>query len=271
VEIPPTGNTRFLIFNTTYLSNLRVINGHLLHPNSSKENEFEKLYISLRKKEGRIFTEKEIRKLPELSKHHPHFLEWKIRKKSCNKLLKYVKQKGCICSILEIGCGNGWLSAKLSQATRGEVTGIDINHIELQQAKKAFASKRNLNFVTGDIRTGALADKKFDLIVFAASIQYFKSLKEIINVSLQHLTLQGEIHILDSHFYSPEKIFAARQRTKKYFAETGFPGMSRYYFHHSIRELQPFNYKVFYNPRSWMNKILFKKNPFYWIIIKNCR
>ena len=46
------------------MNNLRIINGYLLNENSFEENEFEKLYISLREKEGRIFTEKEIRKLP---------------------------------------------------------------------------------------------------------------------------------------------------------------------------------------------------------------
>jgi ubiquinone/menaquinone biosynthesis C-methylase UbiE len=254
------------------LNNLRIINGYLLNENSLEENEFEKLYISLREKELRIFTDKEVRKLPEVSKTHPHSNEWKVRKNSCHKLLKYVKQKGHICNILEIGCGNGWLSAQLSKATTGEVTGIDINRIELNQAKKVFASRRNLNFTAGDIRNGIPGDKKYDLIVFAASIQYFKSLKEIINTSLQYLTLQGEIHILDSHFYLPEKIFPARQRTKKYFSEIGFPEMSRYYFHHSLRELQSFNYKVLYNPHSWMNKISFRKNPFHWVVIKNyCR
>jgi ubiquinone/menaquinone biosynthesis C-methylase UbiE len=254
------------------LNNLRIINGYLLNENSFPENEFERLYISLRKKEGRIFTEKEICKLPNVSKNNPHFKEWKIRKKSCNRLLKYVKQKGHVCSILEIGCGNGWLSAQLSEITKGEVTGIDINRNELAQAKKVFASKRNLNFIAADIRNGIPGDKKFDLIVFAASIQYFKSLNEIINISLRHLTLQGEIHILDSHFYLPVKIFLARQRTKKYFSEIGFPEMAGYYFHHSIRELKSFNYKVLHNPHSWMNKISFRKNPFYWVIIKNfCR
>lgn len=251
------------------MNNLRIINGYLLHENSSEENEFEKLYISLRKKEGRIFTEKEIRKLPGVSKNHPHFKEWKVRKNSCNKLLKYVKQKGHICNILEIGCGNGWLSAQLSQATRGEVTGIDINRTELKQAKKAFPSKSNLNFIAGDIRNGILADKKFDLIVFAASVQYFKSLKEIINTALQYLTLQGEIHILDSHFYFTQEIFPAQQRTKKYFFEIGFSAMSGYYFHHGLRELQSFNHKLLYDPHAWINKVLFRKNSFYWIVVKN--
>ena len=254
------------------MNNLRIINGNLLNENLLPENEFEKLYISLRKKEGRIFTEKEIRKLPDVSKTHPHFKEWKIRKNSCTKLLKYVKQKRGICNILEIGCGNGWLSAQLSEIANVQVTGIDINRIELKQAKKVFASKRNLNFIAGDIRIGIPGDKKFDLIVFAASIQYFDSIKEILNASLQYLTLQGEIHILDSHFYLPEKIFAARQRTKNYFSGIGFPEMAAYYFHHSVRELQAFNYKILYNPRSWLNKISFRNNPFYWVIIKNyCR
>jgi len=254
------------------LNNLRIINGYLLNDNSLEENEFEKLYISLREKELRIFTDREVRKLPEVSRNHPHFKEWKTRKNSCNQLLKYVKQKGHIWNILEIGCGNGWLSAQLAAATRGEVTGIDINRIELKQAKKVFASRRNLNFVAADIRNGIPGDKKYDLIVFAASIQYFDSFKEIINTALQYLTLQGEIHIIDSHFYLPEKIFPARQRTKKYFSEIGFPEMSDYYFHHSLRELQSFNHKVLYNPHSLINKISFKKNPFHWIVIKNyCR
>ena len=251
---------------------LRIISGNLLNGNSSVENEFEKVYISLRKKERRIFTDKDVRKLPDISTTHPHFTEWKIRKRSCLQLLKYVKHKRHIYNILEIGCGNGWLSAQLSQATRGDVTGIDINRIEINQAKRVFACKRNLNFIAGDIRTGILADKKFDLIVFAASIQYFKSLKEIINTALQYLTLQGEIHIIDSYFYLPEKVFPARQRTKKYFAEIGFPEMSDYYFHHSNRKLQSFNYKILYNPHSWINKISFRKNPFHWVVIKNyCR
>ena len=204
------------------MNNLRIINGYLLNENSLEENEFEKLYISLREKELRIFTDKEVRKLPEVSKTHPHSKEWKIRKNSCHKLLKYVKQKGHICNILEIGCGNGWLSAQLSKATTGEVTGIDINRIELNQAKKVFASRRNLNFTAGDIRNGIPGDKKYDLIVFAASIQYFKSLKEIINTSLQYLTLQGEIIFLIVIFIYRKRFFPPGKELRNIFLKLDF-------------------------------------------------
>ncbi len=248
---------------------MKIIDGFFLEQNSFNKNEFEELYISLRRKEGRIFTEKEIAKLPVVPASHSHFKEWGIRKDSCSNLLNYIKKNGHVCNILEIGCGNGWLSAQLSSATKGEVTGIDINSVELKQAIKVFHKKHNLKFVAGDIHKGILGDKKFDMIVFAASIQYFKSLKEIIKTSLQYLTLQVEIHIIDSNFYPQHIVSAAKQRTKKYFSDLGFPEMSRFYFHHSFQELGFFNFEILYDPHSWINKLLLKRNPFYWIVIRN--
>lgn len=251
------------------MNHLRIINGTLFHTDSLSQNEFERLYISLRKKEGRYFTENEIAKLPKVTHSHPLFKEWKIRKKNCNHLLDYIKKEGRICNILEVGCGNGWLTAQLSSVTKGSATGIDINRAELKKAKKVFQKRQGLNFVYGDIHSGILADQKFDIIVFAASVQYFKSFKEIINTALQHLTLQGEIHILDTPFYAIEEIFPARQRTKKYFSELGFPQMSKYYFHHRLYDLKPNNYQILYNPHSWISKLMSRKNPFYWIVIRN--
>ena len=251
------------------MNNLRIINGFLSSHDSSEQNEFEKLYISLRKKEGRLFTLKEIKNLPDVPASHPHFKEWKIRKKSCNKLLRYLKKERRFYDVLEIGCGNGWLCSHFASALLGEVTGVDVNTVEIRQAQKAFSGIRNLHFISGDIRDGIIIDKKFDLIIFAASIQYFKSASEIIKIAMRHLTLQGEIHIIDSPFYSKEQRVLAQQRTKDYFNRIGFPDMCRFYFHHTTAEFEPFNYKIIYNPHSLMNKLMFRKNPFYWIIIKN--
>lgn len=240
-----------------------------MQPKPVTINAFEELYIALRLKEQRIYSEKEIAKLPVVAASHPHYKEWLIRKHSCNKLLEYIKRNGHICNILEVGCGNGWLSAQLSSVATASVTGIDINTVELEQARKVFRRIPNLKFREGDIRSGILGDEKFDLIVFAASVQYFESLKEILKTAIRHLTLQGEIHIIDSRLYQYYEIPSAKQRSKKYFTEIGFPEMAHLYFHHSLNDLETFSFSILYNPDSRLNKLLFRKNPFHWIAVKN--
>ena len=248
---------------------MKIINGFLSRPNTLAVNAFEELYVALRLKEGRIYSEREIAELPEIAASHLHYKEWLIRKHSCNKLLRYIKRHGHICNILEVGCGNGWLAAQLASVTKASVTGIDINVVELQQARKVFRGIPNLTFAEGDIRSEILADEKFDLIVFAASIQYFESLGEILKIAIRYLTLQGEIHVIDSHLYQPYEIALAKQRSQKYFTDIGFSEMTHFYFHHCIHEIESLRFSILYNPNSWINKLLFRRNPFHWLVIKN--
>ena len=251
------------------MHNLKIIKGFLPLQDASIEDRFNELYIALRLKEERIYSNEEVSLLPKVLPGHRYFKEWNVRRHSSDKLLQYIRRKGHIYNMLEIGCGNGWLSAKLATVARGNVTGIDINIVELEQARKVFKKVPNLRFMYGDIRSGMLKDQKYDLIVFAASIQYFPSLDEILKIALRHLTLQGEIHILDSHLYRFNEIDEARQRSKKYYTETGFREMSAYYFHHSIEDLRPFSFSMLYNPHALNNKLMFHKSPFHWVIVKN--
>jgi ubiquinone/menaquinone biosynthesis C-methylase UbiE len=231
--------------------------------------EFEQLYTRLRQKEERIYSDEEVSGLPLINNTHPHYKEWVIRKHSCRALLSYLKQKENVLTILEVGCGNGWMAAQLATAVNAEVTGLDINTTELEQAKRVFGRIPNLDFVKGSLQNDHEQGKKFDMIVFAASIQYFSSLKQIINTAVEHLTLLGEIHIMDSPFYQQHEIEAARQRTKEYYSSVGFAGMEKYYYRHTLSELESFQYKILQHPFSWKNKLSIKKNPFYWISIKN--
>jgi len=206
--------------------------------------------------------------LPDIWDSHPHFKEWMIRKKSCQRLMHYLQAKGGKLDVLEIGCGNGWLSNHLSRLRNCHVIGSDINFMELQQAARVFTRKTRLKFIYGDIRSGMLNEWKFDVIVFAASVQYFPSLMEILNVSLSRLKPDGEIHILDSPLYNTAQLAAAQERSKAYYALLGIPEMTRFYFHHPISTLASFHHKILGNPRSIKNR-LFGKNPFPWIAVKN--
>ena len=46
-----------------------------------------------------------------------------------------------------------------------------------------------------------------------------------------------------------------------------FAEMTKYYFHHCVDELNPYNHKIFYNPDLFRNRFMKNKNPFPWICI----
>ncbi|MES2060530.1 MAG: methyltransferase [Bacteroidota bacterium] len=60
------------------------------------------------------------------------------QKKTCDTLINYLKKKRNPLKILEVGCGNGWLSAKLTEIQQTEIIGLDLNKSEIHQAINVF-------------------------------------------------------------------------------------------------------------------------------------
>ncbi|HEY6083408.1 MAG TPA: hypothetical protein VIU45_08125, partial [Chitinophagaceae bacterium] len=83
------------------------------------------------------------------------------------------------------------------------------------------------------------------------------------------LSPEGEIHILDTPFYSATGARDARLRTIAYYTEMGFPRMADYYFHRTLEELQSFHGKILFHPGSVWHKLLKNTDPFYWFCIKD--
>jgi len=242
---------------------------------------FENEYTRLRRIEKRIYSDEELTRLPVIGAGHPHYGEWKSRRQSCKRLINYLKKKQSKRSvslgqaeinpllILEVGCGNGWLSHRLSELPGTRVTGLDINQTELDQASRVFAGIKGLKFIAGDICSSKIIEERFDLIIFAASIQYFPSFKDTIQQSLRLLNSGGEVHILDTHFYLPGELPEARRRTLEYYRQLGFAEMANHYFHRDINELSAFGYLFLYRPSSFHSFFYRSTNPFPWISIKN--
>jgi len=113
------------------LTNIQV-QGH----SRLREILFEKKYIVIRSLENRLCTDEELAKLPDLPAEHPHHREWEIRRRSVQRLVRYLAGRKRPLEILEVGCGNGWLTHHLAELPGTKVTGIDINFTELQQAAR---------------------------------------------------------------------------------------------------------------------------------------
>lgn len=241
---------------------------------ANETGQFEAQYIALRQKENWWCTDEELKRLPDTPSSHPHHKEWVIRKQSAHKLTRYLRKKDKPLRILEAGCGNGWLAHQLSYIPGSTVTGTDINTTELQQARRVFGQRTNLAFTEGDIRQGILKKTRYDIVLFAASIQYFPWMGEIIHTAFELTAPGGEVHILDSPLYFANEVKAARERSATYFEQMGFPEMSNHYFHHTRDELLQFNFSLLHNPYAWQRQLLpafitGTKNPFPWICITN--
>lgn len=227
---------------------------------------FEDLYLTVRQKEGRFYTDEQVSRLPEIEQIHPYFHEWQMRARSGRRLINYLQKKNKPLSILEIGCGNGWLSAKMAELDGALVTGLDANKPEIVQARRVFKNS-SVRFIYNSFNAESFGKYvKFDVIIFAASFQYFSSAKLIIDEAKQLLDQDGEIHIIDTHFYDTEEVKLSTSRSKNYYATMGVAEMAGHYFHHSLKSLDGFDYKIMFNPKNWINRIT-KKDVFYWIRI----
>ena len=238
-----------------------------------RSTQFEEAYIALRKKENRLYDDETLKQLPAMAPVQALKHEWQMRNVSANKLMMYMKKKGTAKKILEVGCGNGWLANKMTTDLSSEVLAMDVNETELLQGAKVFSSE-NLSFVYGDVFTIDLNPIRFDCIVLASSVQYFRDIQSVLKQLLRLLMPTGEIHIIDSPIYRSDRAaLAAEKRSVDHFTGLGHRDMARYYFHHTIKEIGIFNHRVLENPDSLILTIrrrLFKTTHpvFPWIVIK---
>ena len=229
------------------------------------------LYLRVREKEGRLYSDGVVAQLPFIPGDHPLAGEWRARSASAQRLVGYLSSFQKPRLILDLGCGNGWLSNVLAEAGH-TVIGSDQNLYELKQAARVFRSNSKLSFLESDIFSAPFASGLFDVIILASVLQYFSDASSLISVLLSYLKTQGEIHILDTPLYAENKLEEAKLRSNRHYTSLGFPEMSAHYFHHSASYLEALHSKKLYTPRPltlrlkrWIGQV---DSPFLWVVIR---
>jgi len=229
---------------------------------------FENVYLKVREKENRIYSDAELLLLPFASSSNPHKNEWDLRAKSFLRFQEYLKTKKQNLNLLDLGCGNGWFCGQLSQSFNHHFYCADVNLVELKQGRKIFNSEQ-IKFVYADIFNVGIPQASFDMITVNAAVQYFPDLRRLLDRLIKLINANGEIHIIDSPFYSNNEVINAKNRTMAYYSSIGFPEMADNYYHHIWNELSEFKFEFLHQPDSFSSKIkrLFLKadSPFPWI------
>lgn len=250
-------------------SSIDFLDGLYYQKNLLRNRSFEEHYLSLREKEHRLYNDTTLAHLPQIDSNHSHAKEWRIRKRSADRLIQYFRSRKQN-SILEIGCGNGWLINYIHSIIKADFCGVDVNEHELKQAVRIFGSKNQISFLYADILSGIFDEPVADVILLASAIQYFPDLKGLLNQLQKLLLPNGQIHILDSALYTEDDVIGARKRSERYFIDAGYPEMQKHYFHHTLEFFNTINCSVMYNPTSIWNRVsrtAHNDSPFPWIII----
>ena len=227
------------------------------------------LYLAVRAKEQRIYTDEVVARLPDVPAEHPHRVEWSVRRASANRLVAYFGGRPEPLRILDLGCGNGWLSAALARLPGARVYGVDTNLLELTQAARVFKAQDQAAFLAADVFQPPFREGGFDAIVLASSVQYFDDVRALLLALRPLLSPDGEVHIIDSHFYEENEVEDARNRSEAYYRGLGYSEMAACYHHHRWSELDGYTVGILHDPSAPKAK-LFRKlgkadSPFPWL------
>ena len=76
---------------------------YLTEPNDA----FESVYLAVRKKEHRLYTDQEVIRLPRIKSESRHYPEWAKRRRSFRRLMSYLDKEPAVENVLDLGCGMG--------------------------------------------------------------------------------------------------------------------------------------------------------------------
>jgi SAM-dependent methyltransferase len=139
-------------------------------------------------------------------------------------------EKKCITTVLEVGCGAGFVLQNLEKLGIGSIfDGVDV--VEVDQHKR-FAPSANINFHRYDGTTLPFADKQFDFVYSTHVLEhvweeraFLSELRRVarrlvyvevpceLHIRSRPKTIQSTLNIGHINFYTPDSFFATLETT----------------------------------------------------------
>ena len=186
-------------------------------PLGSSLSDFARAYAQHRASEGRALGGEALAALPYVRRGGPFAKQWAVRARSFEKFISAVvmpmaRMSGRRLHALDLGAGNGWLSHRLCSLGH-LVTAVDIRDDDVDGLGAATSLQRKwpgrFERITASFERLPLQGRRFDLVIFNASLHYARDLSRAIGEAIRMTVPAGVIAILDSPFYRCEADGAA--------------------------------------------------------------
>lgn len=147
------------------------------------------------------------RDLPYTDRSGKHIRTWRLRARTFDCFLDHLLQHKPIpgMRILDIGAGNCWLAARLSECGF-EVIAVDVNTDPLDglAASKMISARERSKIipVRADFDALPFAEEVFDVVIFNASLHYSPNVHRTLNHAMGVLARRGILYVLDSPMYT---------------------------------------------------------------------
>ena len=184
-----------------------------------------------REREGRRLPDAVVASLPDVPASHPLSHEWRQRADLRARLVAYLRALPGPMTVVDVGCGNGWLANRIAGIDATRVVGVDAIPEEVDQARRVFGGHPRLEFVQAEVVDGHLPADRPDVVVLASVIQYLPDpAGRRLGARVAALGRRGPRPRQPAH--RPAELAAARERTREHYGEVGAPEMARAYHHH---------------------------------------
>lgn len=99
-------------------------------------------------------------------------------------------------NVLELGCGNGYITEYISDITGCRILGTDLSNEAVEQAMERTKHKRNrLNFSVVNMDCMVLPENTFDAILAIDSLYFVNSLENVLQTATSSLKLHGKLYL----------------------------------------------------------------------------